>query len=700
MDVLKRVASRVSGVTLANATGVDAHASAVGHAIVADAVETALAADDGRGRGIGVVLVVLRFLARALGTQLAVLTCTMSVGFVMGVALARSARTEKVAAMKRGLRQLKDAAAKGAGEVSWKEKAQLQRGKSIAKPQEERLQLQEEFKKVFVKHAPLWCKDSSFSRAHWLNRVIDDGWPYVDTGVSKTVKESVEPILRDLLPTWVTWIGFEKFTLGPRAPTISGVRSHHSHSENAIVDVELSWAAKCEIILSIYVFGIRFPITLRGFQLKALVQAALDPLVDVIPCLGAVEVCLMEMPSVLDFGLYLPGGLDLMALPFVHGIVLNIVHQSIEKMLLYPYKLHCPIMPDSGIEMSSTGMMRIRLLDGMGFYKRRNYSKLSRKRGRQSGRFSAMMKTDSYFIKFWTREQRPLTSENRTGDAPSWLGTADAFVLCDRDTPLHFRLIKKGAERISNYGEIQIMCGEIADRGAGPVVLELPFIDPLYYKDECPLEYLSAADGYTYDEIMKRWNDILAWQGEAERVAVGARAKYYKRAVEDMERRANEVRKADKKRVSHPTLRIELEYIDTGAPDDVEEEDEELGMLTVEIKEADNLLRVDNKPPNPMATLTCAKQTYKTNRKIKTSHPKWNERFVFYNVVSDIDTLEIELRGYEKFLGSVEVDVNIVRQNVKMTDRFPLKGVAKGEVLLELQYTPMASKKVLQRVEP
>jgi len=517
--------------------------------------------------------------------------------------------------------------------------------------------------------------------------------------VSKTVKESVEPILRDLLPTWVTWIGFEKFTLGPRAPTISGVRSHSSHAENAIVDVELSWAAKCEVIVSIYVFGIRFPITLRGLQLKALVQASLDPLVDVIPCLGAVEVCLMEMPSVLDFGLYLPGGLDLMALPYVHGLVLNIVHQSIEKMLLYPYKLHCPIMPDSGIEAASTGMMRIKILDGKGFYKRRNYSKLSRKRGRQSGRFSAMMKTDSYFIKFWTREQRPLMSENRTGDAPNWAGTADAFVLCDRETPLHFRLIKRGAERISNYGEIQIMCGEIANRGTGPVILELPFIDPFYYKDECPLEYLSAADGYTYDEIMKRYNDILAWQAEAEKVAVTARAKYFERSMEDMERRAKELKKADKKKVSHPTLRVELEYIDTGAPDDMEEEDEELGMLTVEILEADKLLRIDNKQPHPMATLTCAKQTYKTDRKMKTSHPKWNKRFVFYNVVSEIDTLEIEIRDEATFLGSMRLDVDVVRQNVKMRERFPLKGVAKGEVQLALQYTPMASKKVLQRVE-
>ena len=373
-------------------------------------------------------------------------------------------------------------------------------------------------------------------------------------------------------------------------------------------------------------FGIRFPVSLRQLQLKCLVQVTFDPLVDIIPCLGAIEVCLMGMPEILDFGLFLPGGVDLMALPFVHGFVKRTVKSSIEKMLLYPYKLHIPIMEASGIEKSSTGMMRIRFLKGNAFYKRRNYSRLSRKRGKKksSSLIGNMLKSDNYFIKYWTREQRQLSSPPRSGDTPSWDGVEDSFVLCDRETPLTFRLLKKGAERISNYGEASITCGEIADRGPGPIILELPFIDPEYYKKECPLEYFAAADGYTYEQIMTRFNEITEWHKKAEEEADEARMKYFYRCVEEQ----NKTKIPSAKKFTHPTMTVELEYIDTGAPDDVDE-DYEQGLLTVELLEGRKLLRVKDKPPNPIAIVTCAKQTYTGARKLKTSQPKFNERFVF-----------------------------------------------------------------------
>ena len=85
-------------------------------------------------------------------------------------------------------------------------------------------------------------------------------------------------------------------------------------------------------------------------------------------------------------------------------------------------------------------------------------------------------------------------------------------------------------------------------------------------------------------------------------------------------------------------------------------------------------------------------------RRTKTSHPKWNERFVFYNVLPEVDTLKLNVSGVEDFpLGSLEVDVNMVRQNVMISVCFALSGVAKGELVRLLQYAPMASKNILVR---
>jgi hypothetical protein len=637
---------------------------------------------------------VIKYLTWTVFYQITVAWFTTVLGLTLGVFVAvmfrranskslRERVTEKLQKMEdAGANQ--EAVAMAKKTLSWLDQIKAKKAES------DKETFSEEFKSIFNANPPIWTRDADYSRVHWLNRVLDAAWPYIDTGVSETVKDSVDPTLRELVPPKiVNWIGFEKFTLGPRAPTISGIRSHSSHMENSILDVELTWACDAEIIIAAYIFGIRLPIKVRKILLKTMLQVTFDPLVDILPCLGAIEICLMGMPSVLDFGLYLPGGLDLMSLPYVHEIVTGIVKSSIEKMLLYPYKLHIPIMEHSGIEASSTGMMRVRLISGEGFYKRRNYSKLSRKKNQQSSSLVRMLKSDNYFIKFWTRNARQLSSPKRDGDRPSWAGTADSFVLCDRDTPLTFRLLKSGAERVSNYGEASIMCGDIADT-KGPVVIELPFIDPAFYKSECPLEYLNAADGYTAEEILARFNEITEWHKNAEKEAVQARLKYFSRCDEEQ-------KSSGQRKYKHPTLKVELEYIDTGPPDEVEE-DFEQGMLTVEVIEARNLLRNKDKQPNPMVALNCAQQSYTTERCTKTSHPKWNERFVFYNVLPDVDTLKLNVSGLEGFpLGSLDIDVDMVRQNVMIRDTFALSGVAKGELVLLLQYAPMASKTTLVR---
>ena len=61
-------------------------------------------------------------------------------------------------------------------------------------------------------------------------------------------------------------------------------------------------------------------------QLRAEARITLAPLVDVLPCLGAVTITLLDAPYV-DLSLALIGGLDLMQLPGIHEAVQFIAHK-------------------------------------------------------------------------------------------------------------------------------------------------------------------------------------------------------------------------------------------------------------------------------------------------------------------------------------------------------------------------------------
>ena len=58
----------------------------------------------------------------------------------------------------------------------------------------------------------------------------------------------------------MTWIGFEKITLGPTPPTLGGVKVHGSNSEEAMIEIEFNWAGGMDVVLAAYVFGVRIPL--------------------------------------------------------------------------------------------------------------------------------------------------------------------------------------------------------------------------------------------------------------------------------------------------------------------------------------------------------------------------------------------------------------------------------------------------------
>ena len=227
-----------------------------------------------------------------------------------------------------------------------------------------------------LKHIPRWARDPDWNRAAFLNRVLDALWPHVDTSVCEVVRDSVEPILRDLVPrNIVHWIGFEKLTLGPTPPTIGGVKVLGSSSDDVVLELELQWASGADFVLAAYVFGVRVPVRLSDVQLVAAVRVHFTPLVDELPCLGGLEVSLLGMPDHLDLAAVVPPGVDLMALPAMDVLLPWILRKILGPMFVYPSRMIIPIMDNSGLEPHATGMIKVRVRGGYNMHKRRKDGK-------------------------------------------------------------------------------------------------------------------------------------------------------------------------------------------------------------------------------------------------------------------------------------------------------------------------------------
>ena len=333
-----------------------------------------------------------------------------------------------------------------------------------------------------LKHIPRWARDPDWNRAAFLNRVLDALWPHVDTSVCEVVRDSVEPILRDLVPrNIVHWIGFEKLTLGPTPPTIGGVKVLGSSSDDVVLELELQWASGADFVLAAYVFGVRAPVRLSDVQLVAAVRVHFTPLVDELPCLGGLEVSLLGMPDHLDLAAVVPPGVDLMALPAMDVLLPWILRKILGPMFVYPSRMIIPIMDNSGLEPPATGMIKVRVRGGYNMHKRR-------KDGKATGLVLPGSKLigfggERYQVRLYTREQRKVMLKSKSRDEPTW--DELHYFLANPESTLHCILLTMNMRELGRCEmPMRLLCDP--SREGKTANLHLPIEDPTPFQEPEP----------------------------------------------------------------------------------------------------------------------------------------------------------------------------------------------------------------------
>ena len=617
-----------------------------------------------------------------------VLVLGTCVGLVLGVLFVRSARLAREARAKAtaAAKKLKasaeklTASAKKLKELKKKNTGGGDDGDGDGGDEKTYAGLPEEVMKVALQHLPKWTKQPDHSRTAWLNKSIDCFWPGLDTAASQCIRDSVEPMLRTMMPSFVNWIGFEKITLGPTPLVVGGAKTHGSNSEDAMLELEIAWTSGVDVILSAYVFGVRIPIRLHDVQLKTTVRLDFNPLVDELPCLGAVDVSLLDELALLDFGLTIPPGIDLMALPGVQQLVKHVVRGSL-KTMTYPEKMSCPIMTNSGHEPRATGMIKLTARGGKNFEKMVGYKK-------------GMFGGEQYVVQVSTRERRKIRLSRKHGNDPVW-GELNYF-LAHEDTVLAVVLYDKGMRVV---GRCECALGPLVteDAAGESRLLCLPIEPPEAYECEPPKRRQPDPDA---KDPAADWQAIktefeLATQTHAMKAAE-LRSKTLVRALKGDE---NEMRDV-------PTLQCELEYVSFRSPEfgsfrtafaGVNRATPK-GILTVYVDRASSATDENNRVLRPVATCSVAGQSYTTAApKMMTSTPRWGETFLFFNVSVE-EKLTVTLSGAEaksskrggEFMGEFTVPVREIAMDHEVYDGYVLKGLKNnGQVFCRLKFTFM-----------
>ncbi|CAI0388629.1 unnamed protein product [Linum tenue] len=210
---------------------------------------------------------------------------------------------------------------------------------------------------------PSWVVFSQRQKLNWLNSHLTKIWPYVNEA-SELIKSSVEPTLEQYRPIILSSLKFSKFTLGTVAPQFTGVSILESDSSGVTMELEMNWDGNPNIVLDVKTrLGVSLPVQVKDIGFTGVFTLIFKPLVEELPCFGAVCYSVLVVQKKFDFKLKVIGG-DITSIPGLSGALEDTIHNAIEDSITWPVRKIVPILPGdySDLELKPSGTLEVKLV--------------------------------------------------------------------------------------------------------------------------------------------------------------------------------------------------------------------------------------------------------------------------------------------------------------------------------------------------
>ncbi|KAK9825678.1 hypothetical protein WJX81_002318 [Elliptochloris bilobata] len=557
----------------------------------------------------------------------------------------------------------------------------------------------------FLKYAPMWAAHPDHDRVLWMNTALKTLWPYYNNAVGKMVLEQVGPALDPILAKtpFVQAVDIETIDLGSKAPAIGGVKSYSSSSDEATIECTLMWGSDAKVRVSVRVgiepLAIYIPAEVSNIQMRATARVTLAPLVESLPCLGAVTITLLEEPYV-DLSLALIGGLDLMQLPGVRDGALYAAQTVLGSMLVYPNRMSFDIMPNGGNPPAPLGLLHIRVVDV----------------DVSSGGLSLPhLHKEVPVVEVSVRAGRAVKSQPGKNDASPELHDLINMVVDDpEEQSLSVRLVDEDGimKKVIGLGELRLDEAEFmaAPRAVTEVNVQLHKADP-------------SLDVLKLVKVGAKGAGKVAGFGVRTAAKIATLGHLGKKKDDS----AGQTKAQKRQRAVVGSVKLEVEYVPFKVAGDKAAMARRLtrrmsrskinadhkGVLTVNLIKATNLASANNGDVDPFVELALYDPATNSHDVLWSSHmvnepnPKWGEKFDF-TMISATSRLNITvwdklnffegrfslkgLTGHKETkqkIGTLRLPVEEIVRNAKIRDSWALQETQKGDITLALEWMPV-----------
>lgn len=179
-----------------------------------------------------------------------------------------------------------------------------------------------------LEELPSWVMFPDRERAEWINVIVLQLWPNINSYLVKFIKSKLEPKIRKKHQSF----RFEEIDFGRTPPKIDGVKVYDRTAtrDSVLIDFDVFYDGDCVINFSFSGAQIG---RLKDFQLSVEMRLVLKPLMLKAPIVGGVQIFFLNTPDI-DFTLE-----GLTGIPGLSHFIRTKLEEKLRKKIVYPNKV-------------------------------------------------------------------------------------------------------------------------------------------------------------------------------------------------------------------------------------------------------------------------------------------------------------------------------------------------------------------------
>uniref|UniRef100_H2ZR67 Extended synaptotagmin-2 n=2 Tax=Ciona savignyi TaxID=51511 RepID=H2ZR67_CIOSA len=199
-------------------------------------------------------------------------------------------------------------------------------------------------------------------KAEWLNKIMQQMWPYITNYVKTVIYEKVQGSVQSS-STLLSNFNFTEINLGCTAPRVAGLKVYDNsltRRNEIVMDIQIVYDSECNCGVSVN----RLQAGISNFSVRGLLRVEFHPLIEQMPLVGAVSLSFVNDPCI-DFNLTELA--NLFDLPGFNHLLRGAISDGVCGMMVLPDKYVIKLHPDVDISRIRfplpQGVIRIHVIE-------------------------------------------------------------------------------------------------------------------------------------------------------------------------------------------------------------------------------------------------------------------------------------------------------------------------------------------------